>query len=77
MDDQRTKSGTSYVFCPNRDATGTRPNIPGLSRPFRDGWQLCIQLRDDTIQHMKFKTNCVVDRVCNPTYNYSLQLGKI
>ena len=26
---------------PNRDATGTRPNIPGLSQPFRDSWQLC------------------------------------
>ena len=41
MEDQR-KTGTSYVFCPSRDATGTRPNIPGLSRPFRDGWQLWI-----------------------------------
>ena len=22
-------------------STGTRPKLPGLSRPFRDGWQLC------------------------------------
>ena len=24
-----------------RDTSGTRPKYPGLSRPFRDGWQLC------------------------------------
>ena len=28
-------------FRDNLDTTGTRPKIPGLSRPFRDGWQLC------------------------------------
>ena len=26
------KSGIMYVVCPNQDATGTRPEIPGLSK---------------------------------------------
>ena len=31
----RTSYMYMYVFCPNWDTTGTRPIIPGLSRPFR------------------------------------------
>ena len=28
--------------CSDRDIAGTGPMFPGLSRPFRDGWQLCL-----------------------------------
>ena len=34
-------SGTLALFCLNRDTAGTRHKPPGLSRPLRDGWQLC------------------------------------
>ena len=34
-------SGTQVVIFVNRDTTGTTASIPGLSRPFRDTWQLC------------------------------------
>ena len=34
------KSGTLSSFCVNRDTTGTNAKIPGLSRSFRDTWQL-------------------------------------
>ena len=50
MEDQRAKSGTSYVFCPNRDTTGTRPNIPG---------QLATM---DIVQHRQYK--CILHIVC-------------
>ena len=40
-------SGTLLVFCLDRDTSGTRPKNPGLSRPFRDGWQLCTQTMGD------------------------------
>ena len=38
-------SGTLLVFCLDRDTSGTRPKNPGLSRPFRDSWQLCNSLQ--------------------------------
>ena len=34
--------GTLSAFCVNRDTTGTNAKIPGLSRSFRDTWQLCF-----------------------------------
>ena len=34
--------GTLSAFCVNRDTTGTNAKIPGLSRSFRDTWQLCV-----------------------------------
>ena len=30
------------MFLTSRDTTETKLSLPGLSRPFRDGWQLCI-----------------------------------
>ena len=36
-------------FRDNLDTTGTRPKILGLSRPFRDGWQLCIGEEAETV----------------------------
>ena len=43
--------GTLSAFCVNRDTTGTNAKIPGLSRSFRDTWQLCDFL---TVTFLRF-----------------------
>ena len=40
------------LFCLDRDTAGTRPKLLGLSRPFRDGWQLCM-LKDVTLHETR------------------------